>query len=118
FVSRVSDQQDLVVVPGEPHRLSVHFRDERAGGVYRSQVSICCALHDSGRDAVSGEHDMRTARHLVDVVNEDRALLLKGGHHVDVVHDLLAHVDGRAVTVERLLDGDDRTVHSCTVTSG
>ena len=37
-------------------------------------------------------------------------LLLEGGDDVDVVHDLLAHVDGCAVVLEGLLDGDHRPV--------
>ena len=49
-------------------------------------------------------------RHLVELLDEDRAARLQVGDDVLVVDDLLADVDGRAVEVERLLDGDDRTV--------
>ena len=55
---------------------------------------------------MGAEHDVRALGHLVDLVDEDRALLLELGDDVDVVHDLLAHVDRRAVVLERLLDGD------------
>ena len=49
-------------------------------------------------------------RHLVDLVDEDRALRLQVAHDVQVVHDLLADVDRRAVLVERPLDGLDRAL--------
>ena len=48
--------------------------------------------------------------HLVELLDEDRAARLEVGHDVLVVDDLLAHVDRRAVQVERLLDGDHRPV--------
>ena len=76
------------------------------------------ALHDGRRDAVRAEDDVRAGGHLVDLLDEDRALLLELGHHVDVVHDLLAHVDGRAVVLERLLDGDDGAVDTGAVSAG
>ena len=110
FVALVADEQDLVVVAGEAHGLAVHLRHERARRVDRLQTAIGCRVHDGRRHPVRAEHDVRTRRHLVDLVDEDRALLLELGHDVDVVHDLLAHVHGRAVALERLLDGDDGAV--------
>jgi hypothetical protein len=59
---------------------------------------------------VRGEHDQRALRDLLGPVDEDRAALLEGLDDVPVVHDLLAHVDGRAVLFQRLLDGLDGAV--------
>ena len=112
FVAGVADEQDLEVVLGEADGLAVHLGDERAGRVDRVEVAVGGALHDGRRDAVRAEDDVRALGHLVDLVDEDGALLLERRDDVDVVHDLLAHVDGRAVVLERLLDGDDRTVDS------
>ena len=47
---------------------------------------------------------------VVELVDEDRAALAQGLDHVLVVDDLLAHVDRRAVQVERVLDGLHRTI--------
>ena len=47
-------------------------------------------------------------RHLLLVLDEDRATGLELAHDVQVVDDLLAHVDGRAVQLERPLDRVDR----------
>ena len=110
FVALVADEQDLEVVAGEAHGLAVHLGHERAGRVDRLQTAIGCRVHDRRRDAVRAEDDVRALGHLVDLVDEDRARRLELGHDVDVVHDLLAHVDRRAVVLERLLDGDDGAV--------
>ena len=110
FVALVADEQDLEVVAREAHGLAVHLGHERAGGVDGVQAAVGGGVHDRRRDAVRAEDDVGALGHLVDLVDEDRALLLELGHDVDVVHDLLAHVDGRAVVLERLLDGDHGAV--------
>ena len=66
-------------------------------------------MHHRG-DAVRGEDHQGTLGNLVQLVDEDRPALLECLDDVPVVHDLLAYVDGRAVQVERLLDGHDRPV--------
>ncbi len=63
-----------------------------------------------GRDAVGREHDDGALGHLVGLLDEDRAALLERLHDVQVVHDLLADVDRRAVVLERVLDGLHRAV--------
>ena len=60
------------------------------------------------RDAVGREDDGLPDRHLLLVLDEDRAAGLELAHDVQVVDDLLAHVDRRAVQLERLLDRLDR----------
>ena len=63
------------------------------------------------RDAVRREDDRRALRHVVLGVDEDRAAPGQLGHHVTVVDDLLAHVDGLAGgQLERPLDGLDGAV--------
>jgi hypothetical protein len=66
---------------------------------------------------VCTEDDVGAARHLVDLFDEDRPLLLEGRHDMHVVHDLLAHVDGRSVPLEGLLDGHDGAVDTGAVAS-
>ena len=46
--------------------------------------------------------------YLVDLLDEDRTLRFEIAHDVEVVDDLLTHVDRRAVLRERSLDGLDR----------
>ena len=102
--------KDLLVVAREPHGLAVHLRDQRAGRVDRLQAAVGGGPDDGRRDAVRAEDDVAALGHLVDLVDEHRALLLEPLDDVHVVHDLLADVDGRAVALQRLLDGDHRAV--------
>ena len=54
-----------------------------------------------------GEDDRRARRRLVLVLDEDGATLLELADHMRVVDDLLAHVHGRPIQLERALDGLD-----------
>ena len=118
LVTVVADEKDLVVIAGEPGGLAVHLGDERTGRVDRLEVAVGSTLHHGGRDAVSAEDDVSSLGNLLHLVDEDRALLLQRGHHVDVVHDLLAHVHRGTVTLERLLHGDHGTIHTRAVSPG
>ena len=101
----VADQQDVEVVLGEAPRLVVHLRDQRAGRVDGLEVALLGLAVHLGRDAVGREDHGLPGRHLVELLDEDRAARLEVGDDVLVVHDLLAHVDRGAVQVQRLLDG-------------
>ena len=60
---------------------------------------------------MGGEHTDGACGHLGLLVDEDRAPLAQPGHHVLVVHDLLAHVHGPAVQFERAFDGLHGAIH-------
>ena len=61
---------------------------------------------DGGRHAVGGEHgDRALGDRVVELLDEHGAAGAQLLDHVLVVDDLLAHVDGRAVQLERALDG-------------
>ena len=110
LVALVADEQDVVVAVGEAHGLAVHLGDQRAGGVDGAQRQRARLLVDDRGHAVRREDDGRALGHLVGLVDEDRPALLQRGDDVLVVHDLLAHVDRRAVELEGLLDRDDGPV--------
>ena len=94
-------------------RFLVDLGDERAGRVENEDIACwprprarCfgtpCAEKTTGRFGL---------RDLLQLLDEDRALRLQALHHVAVVHDLVAHIDGRAEALERLLDDLDRALH-------
>ena len=56
--------------------------------------------------------------HVVLVLDEDGAASLEVADDVQVVHDLLADVDRRAVEAERLLDRLDRALDAGAVAAG
>ena len=114
----MTDEHDVVALVGEPDRFLVHLGDQRAGGVDHPQVAVLRLGMDRWRHPVCGEHHQGTLRHLIRLVDEDRAPLLQGGHHMLVVHDLLAHVDRCAVLLEGSLDGHHRPVDTGAIAAG
>jgi hypothetical protein len=65
---------------------------------------------DRGRRTVGREHHHRSLGHLVELVDEDSALVLQSPHHVKVVDDLFADVHGSPVLLESSLDRVDRAL--------
>ena len=64
------------------------------------------------------EDDVSSLGHFVDLIDENRALLLELGDDMDVVNDLLTHVDGRTESLQRLLDRDHGTIDAGAVSPG
>src|SRR5262249_9940838 len=58
--------------------------------------------------AVRTEHRDGAGRNFRQFFDKMRALGLEAFHHVPVVHDLVAHVDRRAILLQRALDDLDR----------
>ena len=73
---------------------------------------------DRARDAVRAEHRHRARRHLGQFLDEHRALRPQRVDDVAVVDDLVAHIDRRAVAIERALDDLDRADHAGAKTAG
>ena len=96
----VADQDDGVPVGGVAPRLHVHLGDERARGVDRVQLARAGVRVHRRRDAVRREDDRLALGHLGLLVDEHGAARLEVADDVQVVDDLLAHVDGRPVQVE------------------
>ena len=106
LVAGVADEDDRVALGGELDRLAVDLGHERAGRVDRLQAAALGVGVDGRRHAVGGEDGHRAlGDRVVELVDEDRAALAQLLDDVLVVDDLLAHVDGRAVELERALDG-------------
>ena len=112
------DQQDVVVLGGEPARLVVDLGHQRAGRVDGAQAPVPGFLPDLRRDAVRGEDDHRSLGNRLGLLHEDRAPVLKRPDDMSVMDDLLADVDGRAEALEGLLDGLHRPVDARAVATG
>ena len=114
----VADQQDREAAGGEPLRLDVHLGHQRAGRVDRVQVQLLRLGEDRGGDAVRAEDHVAAGRHVGEVVDEARALLLEVPHDDLVVHDLVADVDRPSELGERPLDGFDGALDAGTEAAG
>ena len=56
---------------------------------------------------MGAEHGDGAFGHFVQLLDKAGALALQRVHHMPVVHDLMAHIDGLAILIERLLDDID-----------
>ena len=111
-MAAVADHHDLAAPVAHARHLHVHLGDERAGRVEHLEAARVGLAAHVVRHAVGGE-DHRGARgHLGQLLDEHRALGAQVLDHVLVVHDLVAHVDRRAVQLERALDDVDGAVHA------
>ena len=95
-----------------PLPLIVNLRDQRAGGVEHRKIARGGLLLDAAGHAVRAEHGHSLRRNLREFLDEDRALVLQALDDVFVVHDLVAHVDGRAVFLQGPFHDLDRTHHA------
>ena len=64
---------------------------------------------------MSAEDQDAAAWDFVDLINENCAALFEISYNVNVVHDLLAHIDRCAVVVECFFNGDYGSVYACAV---
>ena len=108
----MADEDDGVTPAGVADRFQVHLGDERAGGVDHVQLPACGVGPHGRGHAVRAEHHHRSCRHLIELVDEDRASLGKLRDDVPVMDNLLADIDGRAQLLQRQVhdvDGADDT---------
>jgi hypothetical protein len=107
----MADQYHLAAVLVVPLGLPVHLADQGAGGVHVEQLPpLGLGRHLLGH-AVGREDHRNPVGHLREVLDEDRALGLQSLHHIAVMHDLVAHVDRRAVLLQGALDDLDGPFH-------
>ena len=111
-VMPVADENDGVALLRVAQRLEMDLGHQRAGGVEAPEPAGLGLAAHRRRDAVSREDHDRPGGHVPEVVGEHRALALQVVDHVPVVHDLVPHVDRRAVDLERQIDDIDGAVHA------
>ncbi|MPN59420.1 hypothetical protein SDC9_207141 [bioreactor metagenome] len=92
----------------------MHLGDQRAGRIEDGKAAaLGLLLHGLG-DAVGREDQRGAGRHFVQLLDEDGALGLEVVDHKSVVHDLVAHIDGRTELGQCPLHDLDGAIHSGT----
>ncbi len=109
-VALVADHHDVDAVLAHLRDFDVDLGDQRAGRVVDAQPAHVGFVAHRLRHAVRAEDHGVAGRHFLEFLDEDRALLLQILDHVLVVHDLVTHVDRRAVHRDRALDDLDRAI--------
>src|SRR5215813_1565406 len=97
----MANQDDGVIFAGVLHRLHMDLSYQRTGGIDHAQVATLAGLSDFGRDTVGTVDDSLPLRHFLHAIHEDSALFREFIHHVAVVNDLLADVDGPSEGLQR-----------------
>ena len=118
FMTRVPDEQNVQSLAGESLGLLVHLRDQRAGGVDHLEASRLRLRVDGWRNTVRGEDNGRTLWHLCQLIDEDGTTALQIFHHMTVVDDLFADVDGGTVHVQRLFYRDHGPINTRAIAPG
>ena len=109
-VAAVADHDDLAALLAHLGDLDVHLGHQRAGRVEHLQAARLGLAPHRLRHAVRAEDHGAAGGHLVQLLDEHRALGAQVVDHEPVVHDLVAHVDRRAELRERALDDRDGAV--------
>ncbi len=129
-VGRLAHRADDLLVPGVPDQhdgvpglrvasgLHVDLGDERTGRVDHVVPEARGVRMHAGGDAVRRVDDRGAFRDLGLLLHEDRPSGLEIAHDVDVVDDLLADVDRRAVVLERTLHRLDGALDPGAVAAG
>ncbi|MNR29694.1 hypothetical protein D3C85_1470970 [compost metagenome] len=90
--------------------LDVHLGHQRTGGVVHRQAAGFRLLAHRLRHAVRRVDQGGAGRHILQLLDEDGALVAQVVDHEAVVHHLVADIDRGAVDFQRALDDGDGTV--------
>ena len=111
-VAGMADQDQRPAFGRIAPALDMNFGDQGTGRVDDVERPLLCCLFYRLGDAMRAEDGDAAQRHLVQLVDEDRALGLQIHHHVPIVHDLVPHIDRRAEPLQGTFDDIEGTLHS------
>ncbi len=103
----MADQNELAALADIALALVMHLGDQRAGRVQDRQRAGGGFFLDAFGDPMGAENGDRIRRHFGQVLDEAGAFGLEALHHMLIVHDLVAHIDRRAVFLQRPFDDLD-----------
>ncbi len=106
----MADKDDVAAGRDQPFGLTVHLGDERAGRVEIGEAALRRLVRHCLGHTVRGEYHRNAVRHLVQFLDEHRALVAQGIDYELVVDDLMPDIDRRAIFLDRQLDDLDRPV--------
>jgi hypothetical protein len=95
---RVSNQYQRAALCDILPALHVNLGDERAGCIENIQAARLRVRFHRLRDAVCAENGDGAVRHFIEFLDETRTLATQIVDNMPIVDDLMAHVDGRAMS--------------------
>ena len=107
----MADQHDFVAFGEMALGLHMHLGHQRAGGIEEKHVAALGVGRHAFGHAMGRKHHRRAGiGDFAQLLDEDRALVAQPIDHIFVVHDGVAHIDRRAIFLERQLDDLDGAV--------
>src|SRR5712671_5524394 len=103
----VADQDDGIAATGKLSGFQMDLSNQRTGGVDDLQIAAAGLIPYLRGDAMCAEDGAGSGRDLVQLLHENRARFAQAVHNMLIVNDLLAHVNRRAVEIQRNLDHID-----------
>ncbi len=110
----MTDEQDVLALFDLPFGLAVNLTHQWAGGVDIQHLAPFGFCRDRFGHSMRAEHDRCVVRHLVEFLDEDRALRLQAVDDITIVHDFMPDIDRGTVFLQRTLDDLDGAVDPCT----
>ena len=111
-VAGMADENELAALADIALALIMDLGDQGAGRVEDRQRAGGGFFLDAFCHPMGAEDGDRIGRHFGQVLDEARAFGLQALHHVLIVHDLVAHIDRRAVFLQRPFDDLDGAHHT------
>ena len=106
----VADHHHFAAELAHLGHFDVHLGYQRAGGVEDGQAARGRLGAHGARDAVGGKHQRIAGRDVIELLDEDRALVAQVLDDIGVVDDFVTHVDRRAELLQGALDDVDGAV--------
>ena len=117
-VAFVANHDELIALAVQFGHLDMHLGDQGAGGIKHPEPTpFGLVLHRFGHP-VRAEHQGGTWGDVVQVFDEDGAPRAQVVDHMGVVHDFVAHINGRAKLAQGVLNDVNGPVHTGTKTPG
>lgn len=115
----MSDEEDLVALPGVADCFRVDLGDEGAGGIDGDETPVLSALADHGADAMGAEDDDFAFGDFIERFDEDDASVFESSDDMLVVDDFVEDIDGLAwVEVQDLINDINSHVNACAESTG
>src|SRR5215471_13347110 len=111
-MAAMADENQGATVGNVSLCLGMHLRNQRAGCINHRQPTRFCLADHGLRNAMGAEYCQRAIGNLTQFLDEAGSLFLKVADDMLIVDDFMAHIDGLAGLLQRLLDNLDSAHHT------
>ena len=111
-VALVADHDELITLFVQLGHFYVDLADQRAGGIKNPEAARLRLQLNSLGHTVCGKNQGSPRWYVIECFNKDSTFFFEVVHHIGVVHNLMAYVDGAAKLLQCALHDLDCPVHT------